>query len=266
MMSSLKMKNIRVWGFCLIFALGCVFFTLTSCDLLDDGLFTPTTEQMVSALKEALKKGAENAGVELSIENAFYKNAERYIPLPPDAKPIIDNITKIPLVKPQIDQQIEDLILRINRAAESASEEVGPIFASAITSMTISEAANILKGSNTAATEYLKTTTTTPLKNAFSPELDAALNEPIIAGISAQKSWETLTTTYNTAAETYNKTIASSLFGRMELVNSNINEFVLDKALTAVFNEMGEVEKKIRENPAQFLTDTAKNVFDWAKK
>jgi hypothetical protein len=264
------MKNIKVFGFCLIFALGCVFFTLTSCDLLGDGLFneglfTPTTEQMVSALKEALIKGAEDAGVELSIENAFYENVARHIPLPPDAKPILDNISKIPGGEQLIRPKINDLILRINRAAESASEKVGPIFADSITSMTISDAANILKGSNTAATEYLKTTTTTPLKNAFSPELDKALSKPIIADISAQKSWETLTTTYNTAAETYNKTIG--LFGtRMELVNTDINEFVLDKALTAVFNEMGEVEKKIRENPAQFLTDTAKKVFDWAKK
>jgi hypothetical protein len=259
------MKNIRVLGFCLIFVLGCVFFTLTSCDLFDDGLFTPSTEQMISALKEALIKGAENAGVVLSIEDAFYKNVERYIPLPDDAKPILDNITKIPVVQQQIQQQIDDLVLRINRAAESASEKVGPIFADSITSMTISDAADILKGSNTAATEYLKTTTTIPLKNAFGPDLNEALSKPVIAGISAQESWDTLTTTYNDIARAYNNTVG--LFGtRMELVNTDINEFVLDKALTAVFNEMGEVEKKIRENPGQFLSDTAKKVFEWAKR
>jgi hypothetical protein len=257
------MKNIRVLSFCLIFALGCVFFTLTSCDLLDDDLFTPSTEQMVSALKEALTKGAENAGVELSIKDAFYENLARKIPLPDDAKPILDYITKIPGGQQVLQQQVDDLILRINRAAESASEEVGPIFTSAITSMTISDAANILKGSNTAATEYLKTTTTTPLKNAFSPELNEALSKPIIANISAKQSWDTLKTTYNTIAETNNKI---PFVPRMELVNADISEFVLDKALTAVFNEMGEVEKNIREDPAKFLTDTAKKVFDWAKK
>jgi hypothetical protein len=263
------MKNIRVLGFCLIFALGCVFFTLTSCDLLgdglfNDGLFTPNIEQMVSALKEALITGAKDAGVELSTEDAFYKNAERYIPLPDDAKPILDNITKIPGGQKQVD----DLIERINRAAESASEKVGPIFAGSITAMTIPDAANILKGSNIAATEYLKKTTTDPLKDAFRPELNKALKEPIIAGISAQQSWETLTNAYNNAAELYNNTplVILGVTPPMEPVNADINEFVLDKALTAVFNEMGEVEKKIRDNPAQFLTDTAKKVFEWAKK
>jgi hypothetical protein len=218
--------------------------------------FTPSTEQMVSALKEALKKGAEGAGAELSVSGAFYNNLARKIPLPPEAKPIIDNISKIPGGQ----QQINDLVLRINTAAESASKKVAPIFSNAITSMTFSDAANILKGSNTAATEYLQRTTTNPLKNAFRPELNNALNEPIIAGISAQRAWDTLVGNYNT--------VANSTVGRlanMQRVNADINEFVLDKALTAVFAQMGDVEKNVRANPVQFLTDIATKVFNWAK-
>jgi hypothetical protein len=218
--------------------------------------FTPSTEQMVSALREALKKGAESAGAELSISGAFYNNLARRIPLPPEAKPILDNISRIPGGQ----QQIDDLVLRINAAAESASKKVAPIFSDAITSMTFSDAANILRGSNTAATEYLERTTTNPLKNAFRPEMNAALNEPIIAGISAQRAWDTLTTNYNT--------IANSVVGRLanlQTVDTDISEFVMDKALTAVFTQMADVEKDIRINPVQFLTDIATRVFNWAR-
>ena len=259
------MKNKLVLTFCSIFALSFMVLTLTACGTLDsivnmggvEGVFTPSTEQMISALREALKKGAENAGSDLSIAGAFSNNLARKIPLPPEAQPILDNLSRIPGGQ----QQIDSLLLRINTAAESASKKVAPIFADAITSMTIADAANILKGSNTAATEYLERTTTAPLKDAFRPELNAALSEPIIAGISAQQAWSTLVTNYNS--------VANSIVGRLaslQPVNTDINEFVLDKALTAVFGEMANVEKDIRTNPAQFLSDISTNVFNWAKR
>jgi hypothetical protein len=259
------MKNKLVAAFCSIFALSFMVLTFSTCETLNavvnmggaGGAFTPSTEQMISALREALKKGAENAGAELSIAGAFSNNAMRKIPLPPEAQTIVDNISRIPGGQ----QQIDALILRINTAAENASKKIAPIFAEAITSMTISDAANILRGSNTAATEYLERTTTDPLKNAFRPELNAALSQPIIAGISAQQAWSTLVTNYNT--------VANSTVGRlagMKPVNADINEFVLGKALSAVFLQMADVEKNIRANPARFLSDISTNVFNWARR
>ena len=256
------MKNKRVLAFCVMFAFSFMVLMFSTCGTLDSignvgGGFTPSTEQMVSALREALKKGAENAGAELSIAGAFTNNLERRIPLPPEAQPILDNLSRVPGGQ----QQVDALILRINTAAENASKKVAPIFGEAITSMNISDAANILKGSNTAATEYLEKTTTDPLKAAFRPELNAALSEPIIAGISARQAWETLVTNYNT--------VASSPVGRlggMQSVNADINEFVLGKALTAVFTQMAGVEKSVRANPAQFLSDVSVSVFNWAKR
>ena len=256
------MRNKLVLTFCSIFAFSFMVLTLSTCATLNSvanvgGVFTPSTEQMVSALREALKKGAENAGADLSIAGAFSNNAARKIPLPPEAQTIIDNISKIPGGQ----QQVDALVLRINTAAENASKKVAPIFAEAITSMTISDAANILKGSNIAATGYLERTTTVPLKNAFRPELNAALSQPFVAGISAQQAWNTLVTNYNTVANSAVGRLAS-----MKPVNADLNEFVLDKALSAVFLQMADVEKNIRSNPAQFLSNISTNVFNWAKK
>ena len=262
------MKNKLVLAFCLIFAFSFIVLPLSTCGTLDSilgmtggsagsSIFTPSTEQMVSALREALRKGADNAGSSLSIVGAFSNNLARRIPLPPEAQTIVNNISMIPGGQLLVD----DLILKVNTAAESASKKVGPIFGDAILSMTFPDAVNILRGSNTAATDYLIRTTTAPLKDAFRPELNAALSEPIIAGISAQQAWSTLVTNYNS--------VANSIVGRLaslQPVNTDINEFVLDKALTAVFGEMANVEKDIRTNPAQFLSDISTNVFNWAKR
>jgi len=255
------MKNKSILVFCSIFVFGLVLIC-TACASLGSVLqtgdvFTPNNEQMTSALKEALQKGAENAGAELSITGAFTNNLSRKIPLPPDAQPIIKNVSKIPGGQKQID----DLIIRINTAAEVASKSVAQIFVKAITSMTITDAVNILKGSNTGATEYLERTTTEPLKNAFRPELNKALSQPIIAGISAQQAWETLVKNYNTVANSPAGKLSS-----MQPVNSDLNEFVLEKALTAVFVEMAGMEKDIRANPAKFLSTVSASVFNWAKK
>jgi hypothetical protein len=263
---SILQNHKRGLAFCSVFIFAYILLTFTACQVLipmlnagggGESVFTPTTEQMTSALREALKKGAENAGAELSVTGAFNNNLARKIPLPQEAKTIVDNISRIPGGQ----QQIDDLILRINTAAEYSSKKDAPIFADAITPMTFADAAQILKGSNTSATEYFKRTTTDPLKAAFRPELNKALNEPIIAGISAQRAWDTLVTNYNT--------VANSPVGRLaglQPVTADMKEFVLDKALTAVFAQMSDVEKNIRVNPILFLSDLATKVFNWAKK
>ena len=58
-----------------------------------------------------------------------------------------------------LDAQVEKFELTMNRAAEEASKEAGPIFVNAITGMTIGYGFAILKGEDNAATEYLKSKT-----------------------------------------------------------------------------------------------------------
>lgn len=65
---------------------------------------------------------------------------------------------------------VEDVILRINRAAESAAKEVAPIFVNSVTQMTISDAFGILNGADNAATNYLRSTTYNELYALYKPE------------------------------------------------------------------------------------------------
>ena len=86
----------------------------------------PLTEaDVVNGLKEALITGAKNSAGILGAENGYFGDATVKILLPDDAKVIIDNLSKIP----GGDKLVQDVVLRINRAAEDAAKEAAPIFA-----------------------------------------------------------------------------------------------------------------------------------------
>ena len=92
-----------------------------------------TEDEVVRGLKEALSTGARNSAGRLSLENGYYGDPLVKILLPDEAKTIVDNISKIP----GGEKLVEDVILRINRAAEDAAKEAAPIFVSSVTLMTI---------------------------------------------------------------------------------------------------------------------------------
>ena len=143
-----------------------------------------TEDEVVSGLKEALSLGAKNSAEKLSVEDGYYGDAAVKILLPDEAKTIIDNISKIP----GGEQLIEDVILRINRAAEDAAKEVAPIFVNSITQMTVRDAFNILKGADNAATSYLRATTYDDLYSLYKPKIQSSTEKDIIANISARDS------------------------------------------------------------------------------
>lgn len=148
-----------------------------------------TEEEVVKGLKEALTIGARNSAERLAAENGYYGDAAIKILLPEEAGVIIDNISKIP----GGEQLVEDVILRINRAAEDAAREVAPIFAGSISSMTIADAFNILRGADNAATTYLKATTSEALVSLYKPKITASTEKKIVANVSTKDTWLALT-------------------------------------------------------------------------
>ena len=221
-----------------------------------DTPWVPSDAEVVSALKGALKIGAESASKDLSSRGAYYSNNAYKILLPPEANTVIANISKIP----GGDKLVEDVILRVNTAAEDAAAKAVPIFTKAVTGMTIKDGMNILMGEKDSATRYLERVTGAQIKDAYRPELKAALQKPMIAGISAEQSWNTLTGKYNT--------LANSLAGRvakLEPVTTNLDDYVLDKAVTALFTEVALEEGKIREAPLSYAEDIVRKVFNYAK-
>ena len=213
----------------------------------------PLTEaDVASGLKEALEIGSKNASSILSAVDGYYGDAMVKILLPEEASVIIDNLNRIP----GGDKLVEDVILRINRAAEDAAKEVAPIFVNSIRQMTIRDAFTILKGADNAATQYLINTTRTDLYNLYKPKIRQSTGKDIVGGISTKESWEALTGKWNT--------FANSVIGRaagFQAVNVDLDDYLTNRALDGMFLKVQDEEKKIRTNVSARVTPLLERVF-----
>ena len=196
-------------------------------------------DDIANGLKEALTIGAEKGCVNLSKPDGFFKNAALKILMPPEAQKIENTIRSIGL-----NQLADDFILSLNRAAEDACNTAAPIFVKAIKNITISDGINILRGNDTAATNYLRTKTQTELVASFSPIIKTSLDK-----VEATKNWEKIITVYN----------------KIPLVNKKINPdltaYVTEKSMTGIYTEIASQEKEIRSNPMARTTAILKSVF-----
>jgi hypothetical protein len=220
--------------------------------LQSSGSLPLTESEVVSGLKEALSLGAKNAATKLAAENGYYGDAAMKIFLPDEAKTIVDNISKIP----GGDKLVEDAILRINRAAEDAAKEVAPIFVNSVTQMSIKDAFGILKGADNAATQYLRNTTYTELYNLYKPKIKASTEKKLIGNISTKDSWVTLTSKWNTLANSLAGKIAN-----LKPVNTDLDDYLTNKALAGMFTKVEGEELKIRKDVNARVTASLRRVF-----
>ncbi|NSW94531.1 MAG: DUF4197 domain-containing protein [Bacteroidales bacterium] len=213
----------------------------------------PLTEEEVTAgLKEALVTGSRNASAILSAENGYYGDELVKILLPEEAEVIVSNISRLP----GGEQLVEDVILRINRAAEDAAKEVAPIFVNSITRMTIKDAFNILNGTDNAATTYLKNTTWNELYNLYKPKIQSSTEKEIAGNVSAKTAWITLTDKWNLLANS----VAGRLAG-LKPVNTDLDDYLTRKALDGVFLKVEAEELKIRKEVSARVTPLLRKVF-----
>ena len=232
---------------------------LSSCDVLtgilnDYGGTTGTglsNTEISQGLKEALKEGARFASNKASQENGYLNNpiVDIRILLPPELRKVERNIRKVPILGDRI---VDDLVTSMNRGAEKAAAEAVPIFVDAITSMTINDAVNILRGDSTAATAFLRRTTTNELEQKFKPIIDNALSD-----VGASRVYDNL----KSGIKKYNDTpLVSDL-------NVNVNElpvleeYATDMALDGLFRLVAIEEKKIRDNPYDYGQRIIQRVF-----
>lgn len=201
-----------------------------------------TNEEVIQGLKEALKVGIENGAASASKTDGFFKNPKIFIPWPEDAVRLKDWANKN-----GFSGKVTEIETSFNRAAEEASKKATPIFVDAITSMSISDGFEILKGSDSAATMYLQKNTTNALKAEFKPVVHNAVEQ-----VQLTQYWTPVANAYNKIAKFSNQ---------MEEVNTDLDEYVTLKGIDGLFYLIKEEEKKIRLNPAARVTDILKKVF-----
>lgn len=211
-----------------------------------------TEEEVINGLKEALTTGARNSAQRLAAENGYYGDEAIKILFPDEAKTIIENLSKLP----GGDKLVQDVVLRINRAAEDAAKEVAPIFVNSIKQMTIKDAFSILNGADNAATGYLRTTTYTELYALYKPKIQASTEKKIVAGVSTKDSWVALTGKWNTLANSVAGRIAS-----LKPVNTDLDDYLTNKALAGMFMKVEIEELKIRKDVSARISPILQRVF-----
>lgn len=219
--------------------------SLVSCDqatlakLLEAGTqAVMSNEQIAKALKQALNKGVKTGVEYLSKEDGFLKTAYK-IPLPDEAAQVVEKLKIIP----GFDNVEKEIIERINRSAEDAMKKATPIFVNAVTSMTISDAMNILMGEKNAATSYLNKTTYKPLYGEFEPVIVNSLNK-----FKALDYWTDLVTKYNSIPF-------------VKKLNPKLEDYITTKALAAIFDRIEKEELNIRQNASARTTDLMRQAF-----
>lgn len=193
--------------------------------------------EIVQGLKEALRVGTDSATFHLGLLNGFYGDDIIRIVMPPEAQKVEKTLRSVGLGK-----TVDKAVLSMNRAAEDATKYVGDIFLNAIKQMTIQDALGILRGDNVAATNYLKRTTTAQLTAAFKPIISKSLTY-----VDATKYWKDVFMAYNKFSS--------------NPVNTDLTDYVTQKALDGLFYHVGLEEQRIRKDPAARVTDILKKVF-----
>ena len=254
----------------------------SSCEMFDNGEDGLTTEEIVEGLKTALEIGADSASGSLSVVNGYYHGNEQFvkIPLPEEAENVRTLINTSGLNNVfDLDQQFENVVMAVNRAAEEAAKDAAPIFKEAITDLTISQGWDILNGQvpeatsmsgfksegfdSTAATQYLKIKTYNPLTDLYAPKINTALDVDLGLGFSAVDAWGTLTSSYNNLMSNWAVQVAvtAANVDMPAAINDDLGEFSTQKALDGLFYMVGNEEKKIRKNPFDWAVDIIQKVF-----
>ncbi|AEA33360.1 DUF4197 domain-containing protein [Hippea maritima] len=217
----------------------------------------PTYPEKVGALKQALSFGIKYAINNLSKPNGFLANPKVRIPVPDKLKGVASFLRKA-----HQGRLVDNFVEQMNHAAEKATPKTFKVFSHALRQMTISDATQILKGKDTAATEYFKSKTYAELVEIVKP-------------IIKESTSKTKTTMYyKRMVEVYKK--YKTPFSKMQKYSSilkgrdyqrrsqppeDLDDYIAQKTVDGIFKMIAEEEIKIRKDPLERSTKLLKKVF-----
>ncbi|WP_332852213.1 DUF4197 domain-containing protein [Duganella sp. S19_KUP01_CR8] len=185
-----------------------------------------SNQDATGGLKAALDKGSSLAVAKLGAENGFLNNEKVRIPLPKileQARPLLKMTGK--------GQQLDDLVVQMNHAAEAAVPMAKPLLVDAVKSMSVTDAKNILTGGDTSVTDFFREKTSPKLAVQFLPIVKKVTDRSDLAN------------KYNTAMAMAPK------LGVLAKEQTTVEGYVTQRALDGLYTMIGEEEKAIRADP-----------------
>jgi hypothetical protein len=153
-------------------------------------------------------------------------NSLYHIDLPSSLQPMAKTLRQFGL-----GGQLDKVEALMNQGAEKAAVEAQEVFVTAVRNMSVTDALGIIRGSNTAATDYFRQQTETTLRQRYLPIIQANLKQ-----VGFYNQYQQLLGTYK----------------QLPIANKpdlDLEQHVLTQSLDALFKEVGTQEKLIRKDP-----------------
>ena len=202
------------------------------------GCATLDPDTDASGVREALRIATERAVQSTSRVDGFLGNPAIRIGLPGALGKLANALRVVGKMV-----QLEELELAMNRAAERAAGAATPVFVDAIAKLTLEDAAGIVTGGDTAATDFFERTASDPLRARFRPIVEQAMQD-----VGLAERYEKLVRRYASLP------FASKL-------HFDLAGYVTERTLAGLFRVIGEEEQRIRTSPAARTTGLLKRVF-----
>lgn len=198
----------------------------------------PGLGEISSGLKEALKVGSERVVSQLGQVNGFNGDPAIHIPLP-------EKLVRVKSLLGAVgfSSLLDDLELRLNRAAEAATPKAKELLWQAITEMTLDDAMAIYNGPEDAATRYFAGRMTAPLAESLRPVVEESL-----AQAGAVQAFDAVMGKYQALP-------------LVRDVKTDLTGYVVEKGLSAIFLYLAQEEAAIRRDPAKRTSAILQRVF-----
>ena len=185
-----------------------------------------TQREALAGVRTALERGASSAVVTLGRVDGFLGNPQVRIPIP-------DSLARSERLARRLGfgNQVDELVVAMNRAAETAVPEARKLLLDAVRKMTVKDARAILAGGDTAATDYFRRTSHVALHDRFLPIVKSATEK---VGVAQR---------YREFAQ------PAASFRLIKSEHADLDEYVALKALDGLYFMLAEEEKKIRKDP-----------------
>jgi hypothetical protein len=197
-----------------------------------------TNSEITNGLKDALRVGTETVVSQLGQLDGFNADPAIHIPLPDSLNQVKSALSAIGM-----SSMMDDLELKLNRAAEEATPPAKKLFWDAITAMTLDDVKGIYNGPDDSATRYFQNKMSAPLSLEMQPIVENALNQ-----VGAVQAYDAVMGQYSTIPFVPD-------------VKADLNKYVVDKGMEGIFHYVAIEEAAIRNDPVKRTTDILQKVF-----
>lgn len=191
-----------------------------------------------SGVRGMLERAAVAAVEGLGHSDGFLGNPKVRIPLPP---PLEDAAKLLKATGQQ--KRVDELVTAMNRAAEAAMPLARAMLVNTVKSISISDAIQIVRGGDRAATDFFVLKTRAPLTEQFLP---------IVAETTEKVA---LAAKFNAVAGQAVK------LGLLKGDDAKVERYVTAKALDGLYLMIAEEERKIRRDPLATGSAILRKVF-----